>query len=517
MSDPDNTKVTKQTFATKEMPTQSSRARMVTLTGPDSGRIYRFKSEACIGRDYDCEVRLDAPDASRRHAQLTQTAAGDWVIEDLGSRNGTWANGMPVDGVKQVEFGDRIQIGGNTIFIFTHYDHLEEQVLQLQKMQSIGQLAGEVAHDFKNLLSVVISNVDYLRRATADGTLKPDEFQECLTEMDEVSRQAVDLTSRLLGFSRQTKGNESPVDLSALASEVLKLCERTFDSSIVLNDRVGVDLWTLGDRGQLHSALMNLCINARDAMPEGGELEVRIQKQLVDGSGLLTVPLPSAGNYVILSVKDSGQGMDEATCERAFEPFFTTKGDQGTGLGLATVFGVVKNHGGHVEVDSEVGEGTTFRIFLPSHDETIEHAATFHDNPTPVAEPDIEANTVMVVDDEDPVRLALSRMLQSMGYTVLTARDGMEAVGFYERHQRQIVMVVLDMVMPELDGEETFVILRKMNPNVKVLITSGWSLDDKLEQLKALGINGYLPKPYSEQELYDAINDAMGGPAATLD
>ena len=506
MTKPDNPDVTKPSFVTREMPTQTNRVRLVTLTGPDSGRVYRFREAVSVGRDYDCEVRLEAVDVSRCHARITRLASGDWTIEDKGSRNGTWVNGLPIDELQTLEFGDRVQIGGHTIFIFTHYDHLEEQMLQMQKMESIGQLAGEVAHDFKNLLSVVNSNVDFLTAQSKDGKLEQDELLECLGEMKEVTREAVALTSRLLGFSRQGLGEEAPVDLSTLSGEVVKLCQRTFDDNVAVEESVLPDLWANGDCHQLHQAVMNLCLNARDAMPEGGLLEVSVQRQQIDGLGLLSVPLPAAGNYVVLEVKDSGGGMDEETRERAFEPFFTTKGEGGTGLGLATVFAVVKNHGGHVELDSAVGKGTVFRIYLPALDDSNEHGDTFHNIPTPVMEAEVDANIILLVDDDEAVRLVTSRMLKMYGYEVLVARDGMEAVGFFEQHQHDILMVVMDMMMPELNGIETYNVLKKMKPSVRVLVVSGFFTPENKEMLMEAGVRGMLPKPYDAETLHAAIN-----------
>ena len=491
------------------MPAQTNRVRLVTLTGPDSGRVYRFREEVVVGRDYDCVVRLEAPDVSRNHARICRLASGDWTIEDLQSRNGTWVNGLPIEELQSLEFGDRIQIGGHTILIFTHYDHLEEQMLQMQKMESIGQLAGEVAHDFKNLLSVVNSNVDFLSAQSRDGKLEQDELLECLAEMKDVTKEAVALTSRLLGFSQQSKGEESPVDVSTLSSDVVKLCQRTFDSTVKVEESILEDLWANGDRHQLHQALMNLCLNARDAMPDGGLLEVSVQRQQIDGLGLLTVPLPAAGNYVVIEVKDSGVGMDEETRERAFEPFFTTKEKEGTGLGLANVFGVVKSHGGHVELDSAAGKGTVFRIYLPSLDEGDDHTDTFLNAPTPVMEAEIEANTVLLVDDDEAVRLVTSRMLKLYGYEVLVARDGMEAVGFFEQHQNDIVMVVMDMMMPELNGLDTFKVLKKMNPGVRVLVISGFFDDENKQTLMEEGVRGLLPKPYDAETLHAAINKIL--------
>ena len=508
MTKPGDPDITKQSFVTREMPAPTNRVRLVTLTGPDSGRVYRFQDEVLLGRDYECEVRLEAGDVSRQHARISRVASGDWILEDLGSRNGTWVNGLPIEDIHALEFGDRVQIGGHTIFIFTHHDNLEEQMLQMQKMESIGKLAGQVAHDFKNLLTVVNSNVDFLARSSQDGSLQAAEMMECLGEMKEATKEAVELTGRLLGFSRQSKGEETPVDISTLARDVVKLSRRTFEAEIAVNEQILPDVWATGDRNQLHQALMNLCLNAGDAMPEGGVLDVSVQKQQIDGLGLLDVPLPTAGNYLVIEIKDSGEGMDEDTRERAFEPFFTTKGEQGTGLGLATVFNVIKNHGGHIELDSAVGRGTVFRIYLPSLEEPDEGADTFINMPTPVIDA-VEANTVLLVDDEEAIRLVTARMLKLYGYEVLVARDGIEAVGFFEEHQSEIILVIMDLMMPGIHGRDTILVLQKMNPDVRVLVISGYLEADDERQLREAGVKAVLAKPFDVEALHAAISRAL--------
>ncbi len=489
----------------------SNRARLILLTGTDFGRVYRVSDEVVIGRDRDADVRVDVPDVSRRHVRLWHEPSGAWRLEDLDSRNGTNVNGLPVDGLSPLSFGDRIQIGGTLLFIFTHYDHLEEQVFQLQKMDSVGQLASGVAHDLKNLLAAVVNNVDYIQDALEEPEPPKDEMFECIHEMKEAIRRTVKLTERLLGFSRPCKEEEHPTDVAAVIQEVVRLCRRSFPKDVKIEVALSGGLLVMGDSNQLHQALMNLCINARDAMPDGGDLLVEAKAIRFDTLGLLDLPLSEPGEYVVITVTDTGTGMDENTRRRAFDHFFTTKEPKkGTGLGLAMVFAIVNNHGGRLQLESEQGKGTTFRIFLPTLDGSDDHQTTYR-LPT-LKSQDEEAdgaNTILVADDEEGIRIALERVLRKLGYEVLLAEDGQQALKLYEEHVRNIRLVLLDVVMPNLGAEEIFNILKTFNPHIRVLLISGSVKPDDVEHLLEAGAKGFLAKPFEAKGLQEAITSAL--------
>ena len=490
----------------------TNRARLILLTGTDFGRVFRVCDEVIIGRDPEADLRMDIPDVSRKHVRLWHKPSGQWMAEDLDSRNGTQLNGLPLEGRHELSFGDRIQVGGTLLFIFTHYDHLEEQVLQLQKMDSIGQLASGVAHDLKNLLAAVINNVDYISDALEDPTPPKDEMFECIGEMREAIKRTVKLTERLLGYSRPCKEEEHPTDVAAVIQEVVRLSHRTFPKNINIELSLPGSLLVMGDSNQIHQALMNLCINARDAMPEGGDLLVEASTEMIDTQGLLDVPLSTPGEYVVITVSDSGSGMDEDTRQRAFDHFFTTKeAKKGTGLGLAMVFAIVNNHGGRVQLESEEGVGTTFRIFLPTLEGSDDNHTTYRLPTVRSVDEDDSANTILVADDEEGIRVAFQRVLKKLGYEVLLAKDGQEALKLYEEQVRHIKLVLLDVKMPNLGAEEIFNILKTFNPHVRVLLISGSVKLEEVRHLLDAGAKGFLGQPFEAKVLQEAISAALEG------
>ncbi len=491
-------------------PAASNKARLILLTGADFGRMYRITSQVIIGRDQDAGIRLDVPDVSRMHSRLWHLPSGQWMVEDLDSRNGTQINGLPVEGKHTLTFGDRIQVGGTLLFVFTHYDHLEEQVLQLQKMDSVGQLASGVAHDLKNLLAAVVNNVDFIAEALIEPEPPKEDIFECITEMKEAITRTVKLTERLLGFSRPGKEEEHPTDVSAVIQEVVRLSRRSFPKDIEIDVSLQGGLLVMGDSNQLHQALMNLCINARDAMSGGGKLILDARTMRFDTVGLLDVPLSEPGDYVVVTVSDNGEGMDEDTRRRAFDHFFTTKeAKKGTGLGLAMVFAIVNNHGGRLQLESVKGEGTTFRIFLPTMDSTDDNQTTYR-LPTVTSPEEAEgANTILVADDEEGIRVAMERLLRKLGYEVLLARDGQETLKLYEEHVRQIKLVILDVRMPHLGAEDLFNILKTFNPHVRVMVMSGSVKESEVRHLMTAGAKGFIAKPFETRTLQEGISAAL--------
>ena len=490
--------------------TSSNKARLILLTGSDFGRVFRIGQEVVLGRDQEADVRLDVPDVSRKHVRLWQEPSGKWMVEDLQSRNGTQVNGLPLDGRQQLSFGDRVQIGGTLLFVFTHYDHLEEQVLQLQKMDSVGQLASGVAHDLRNLLAAVVNNVDYISDALEDPDPPKAEMLECIDEMREAIKRTVKLTERLLGFSRPGKEEEHPTDVAAVIQEVVRLSRRSFPKTIEIELALEGGLLVMGDSNQLHQALMNLCINARDAMPDGGQLLLEAQTMRFDTVGLMDVPLSEPGDYVVITVSDTGHGMDEETKRRAFDHFFTTKdAKKGTGLGLAMVFAIINNHGGRLQLESAEGEGTTFNIFLPTMDGSDDNHSTYRLPTIQTADEDQGANTILVVDDEEGIRVALDRVLTKLGYDVLLAKDGQDALRLYEENVSQVRVVLLDVKMPNLGAEEIFNILKTFNPHIRVVLLSGSVKANEIRHILDAGAKIFLPKPFETRALQQAIIDAL--------
>ena len=487
-------------------------ARLVELVGARTGRVHRLSAaEAIIGRDEEVGIRIDAHDVSRRHASIRQDDAGEWILEDLGSRNGTLVNGRPIASAS-LAFGDHVQLGCSVLFVFTYYDQLEEQILQVQRMESMGSLAGGVAHDFNNLLSVLIGNIDFLEQRRRLGDIDDTLLRECLSEMRDAAGRSEQLIRQLLRFARPSTGAVTNVDCSRLLADVAGLCRRTFGPAIELEVAAAPHLLVYGDAAQLHQVFMNLFINARDAMPTGGRLEVNVSLRALDGEALGGVPFLAPGPFLRVEVRDSGHGMDEETQARVFEPFFTTKqADKGTGIGLSTVYALVRKHGGHIQVRSLAGQGTTFIVYLPAVQPGVQRQST---KPADHLADQAEAfllggSTVLLVDDDPAVLRTTGRLLGQIGFDVLEATSGEEAIGLFNKRRREIELVILDILMPGMGGEETLQRLRAIDATVRVLLISGRVDSDAVAPLLAAGAHGFLPKPCGATALRHAIDRVL--------
>ncbi len=383
----------------------------------------------------------------------------------------------------------------------TEQKELEAQILQAQKMESIGTLAGGIAHDFNNLLGGILGYASLMKMKLKEG----DDLYKPVTMIEKSATRAAELTSQLLGFARSGKYDERLVDLNNLVDETLSILDRTFDKAIEIKKHLEVSLPPVkGDPGQLQQILMNLCINAADAMPEGGQLILETLVENVKANSVQTALELRPGSYVTLSVTDTGVGMDKDTVERIFDPFFTTKEvGKGTGLGLSMVYGVVKNHGGTVNVYSEEGQGTTFRVFLPVSAGKKEEIKGDH------AQPFGGSEKILVVDDEEQIRTMAKDMLEGFGYSVTIVETGTEAAQIFEEQQGNFEMVLLDMVMPGMSGEKTLIKLREIDPEIKVLLTSGFSQSGRASEILKQGANDFIQKPYQVSELMLKIRSLL--------
>jgi two-component system cell cycle sensor histidine kinase/response regulator CckA len=476
-------------------------ARIVVLGGSLAGEKYSIDGELTLGRGFDVDVKIDDTLASRRHARIFQHANGSYIIEDLQSRNGTQVNGNPIS--RQVlNYGDRIQIG-TSLLLFAHHDPMEEQVAHRRKLEAIGRLGTGVAHDFNNLLGAVSSSVDFLTNLERDTKLGHPEVREALNDIRSAAKAATEMTSRLLGFAREVEHQREQVNLSDLCDGAVELARHTFHRSIRVESRIEHGLEVMGDRGQLHQLLMNLLINARDAMPSGGTLSVTARK--ASGADLDGAPLNPLVAHALLTVKDTGVGMDAETRERAFDPFFTTKGEVGAGLGLAAVYEIARSHNGHVKVRSAPNEGSAFEVVLPLSGERR----------LQVTEPSIPAIVpqtqllILLVDDEDVVRRSAGRVVRQSGHRVLFARSGQEALQIYSETQPRPDLVLMDLNMPGMTGDQAFRELKRIDPQAPVVFVSGY-WDTALErELREGGALGFVQKPYEAATLRDAIVQAM--------
>jgi PAS domain S-box-containing protein len=382
---------------------------------------------------------------------------------------------------------------------------IEEHLEHSRKMEAIGQLAGGVAHDFNNILMGIMGNAELLAVLLPEGSKEAERAREILG----ASEKAAAVTRQLLTFSRKGSFTTELVDLREVVRSVINLISRSIDRRIEVDYRaMDEPAAVMADPSQIENAILNLAVNARDAMPDGGHLVVTVGRTVIDPESLeaLSDELV-AGDYVEVTVRDTGIGIPEDLQDRIFDPFFTTKGPgQGTGLGLATAYGCVRNHKGRITVSSEPGLGSEFRVVLPMCDAASDAGAESFE------QPELEAGEghLMVVDDESMVREILRESLQSLGYRVTTCRDGAEALERYRSEGAEIDLVVLDLIMPKLNGADVFRELRKVNPGVRVLLSSGFSPDAESQQLIEEGALGFLVKPFTLGELAETVRHALG-------
>lgn len=377
---------------------------------------------------------------------------------------------------------------------------LEDQLRQSQKLEGIGLLAGGVAHDFNNILTGILGYANMLEPDAVPGST----MQEGLHVIQQAAERAAELTKQLLSFARRGKRQNTTVDLNSTILEVVSLLTRTVNKNINVTEHFDTDQATvLGDPGQLQQIVLNLAINGRDAMPQGGSLTFRTWRQTFDTEQLMAHTGAEPGVFVALSVADTGIGIEKKNLRRIFEPFFTTKeAGQGTGMGLAMVYGIVKGHKGFIDVDSEIGKGATFTVYIPATDvlPTMAHAADL---------PRKGHGLILIVDDEEVVRKLAREMLRRAGYTVVTAAGAKEAVTWYRAHPHKADLVIIDMVMPGMDGQECFKAIKAIDPNVRAILSTGYGLDGHAQDTLDTGMVGYVQKPYHMQDLVTAVADAL--------
>jgi two-component system cell cycle sensor histidine kinase/response regulator CckA len=388
-----------------------------------------------------------------------------------------------------------------TVSDITERKELEAQLRHVQKMESIGRLAAGIAHDFNNLLTPIGGFAELLLGKAPEGSKQ----HEYLRQIKVAARRAADLTGQLRLFTRQMRGERRSVQLNSLVEETCDLLAHSISKKIVIGLRLEPELWVVGaDPSQLSQVLMNLGVNARDAMPDGGTLTLETRNVTLDEDYARMALEAQPGRYVRLSVSDTGCGMSPEVQARLFEPFFTTKEmAEGTGLGLAMVYGIVKGHDGFIQVYSEEGRGSTFHVYLPAMEGALEERKVEEwDLPT-------GTETILVVDDEEGVLALGQAALEPCGYTVLMAEDGVQALEVYQTHREEIALVVLDVIMPQMSGLECLRRLREMDPQVKVLISTGYTARDLAQELVAEGALGVVGKPFQVQDFATAVRGAI--------
>jgi two-component system cell cycle sensor histidine kinase/response regulator CckA len=385
---------------------------------------------------------------------------------------------------------------GNDI---TERKRLQRQLRQAHKMEAIGTLAGGIAHDFNNLLTGILGNVSLM-------LMDIDSSHPHYPRLKNIQKQVqsgAKLTSHMLGYARKGKYEVKPIDLNGLVKQTSEVFRRT-RKEIAIHRELAEDLFAIeADQGQIEQVLLNLFVNSADAMPGGGDLTLKTTNTIhKDIKGELYDPRP--GNYVQLTVTDNGTGMDKKSQERIFDPFFTTKEmGRGTGLGLASAYGIIKAHGGYIDVESKKGHGTTFHIYLPASDKEVRKATK---RPVEIFR---APGTVLLVDDEQVILEVGQDLLEAMGYRIITAKDGKEAVEVYRKNREEIDIVVLDMVMPNMGGGEAYDHIKEINPDVRVLLSSGFSIDGEAAEILERGCDGFIQKPFTMKQLSKEIRQIL--------
>ena len=390
-----------------------------------------------------------------------------------------------------------------------------EQLMQAQKMETVGTLAGGLAHDFNNMLGGIIGSISLMDYKLNRGSIEIPELKKHIETMKESGNRASILVSQLLSLSRKQELNLSNVDLNNSIKNVIKICESSFDKSVkIIPNYLESPAVIKADPTQIEQALLNFCVNAEHSMTImrnhdqqwGGKILISLRKIRIDSFFKLTHPEAKEGYYYNLSVKDSGVGMDSNTISKMYNPFFTTKEKgEGSGLGLSMVYNIIIQHGGFIDVYSELETGTSFHIYLPVLKDYDDNTKT----PEP-AHTILKGNgVVLVIDDEELMRNVASEILRTCGYDVLTAENGFEGIDLYRKNKEKIKVILLDMAMPKMSGKEAYIRLKEINPDIKVILSSGFQQDKRVQDVLKLGVNSFIQKPYTLEILSKAVDKLL--------
>jgi PAS domain S-box-containing protein len=465
--------------------------------------LYGWGPEEVLGRQvYEIISRHGTPPEAQKAAARI-AADESWIGEyELKRRDGTTFPASVVISPIHDQSGALVGKVGLS-YDLTPRKELEEQLRQAQKMEAVGRLAGGVAHDFNNLLTAIRGNVEMaLLELTPSSPIRAE-----LDQVRQAAETASSMTQQLLTFSRRQAHAPRVVELNRLVDNNVRLLRRLLGSAIEIETKLAPDLWPVRvDAGQVDQLLMNLAVNARDAMPRGGVLRVTTHNHEISSDHDTGHPGVLRGRYVALTVSDTGTGIDEAVRAKIFEPFFTTKElGQGTGLGLSTVYGIVQQSGGFIEVESEPGRGSTFRILLPQVDQA--------DVTVPVEEaqpaPDGGGETVLLVDDQAPVRILANRLLQRLGYRVIEARDGVEALELASEFPGAIHLLLTDLTMPRMGGRDLARRLSEARPGTRVIFMSGYTDGGALPEAVGSLPAAFIAKPFTLQLLASTVRKSL--------
>lgn len=469
----------------------------ITYWNRGAERIYGWSSAEAVGQIAGELLKLDSFGVTEAWRQLL--ANGFWMGE-LTSCNkaghevlieATWTLVRTADGQPKAIFTTSVDI--------TNARKLQQQVARTQRIESLGTLASGVAHDLNNILTPIMVSISLLKEQAHDP-----KFAHLLAGLDNSTQRGAQLVKQILTFGRVAKGERVPLNVREIAREIEQLVHETFPKSIQLEINAPEKLWhVIGDHTQLHQVLLNLAINARDAMPAGGKLTFSFENHTIDPIYAGLNPVARPGPHLLIQVVDTGSGISQKIIGKIFDPFFTTKPPgTGTGLGLSTSLGIIKSHGGFINVYSEPGKGSTFKIYLPAQasGEQAEQQAVSQSG-LPLDHNEL----ILFVDDEQVIRTVVQKILERHGYRVLTAANGAEAVSLYAAQGREIAVVITDMHMPIMDGPATIIALQTLNPRVKIIGSSGLAANGGVAKAASAGVRHFLPKPYTAEKMLHTI------------
>jgi PAS domain S-box-containing protein len=464
-------------------------------------RVYGWAREEVVGRNID--PLLYADERRFKEANALTLCQGEWQgeLQHLTKDRPAITVETRWTLIRDNEGRPKTVLAINTDI--TEKKKIEAQFMRAQRMESLGTLAGGIAHDLNNILAPIMMSIDILALTITDPQAKT-----ILTTIETSAKRGADIVRQVLSFARGLEGQRIEVQARDLLKDLETIIKDTFPKNIRLHFSISNEPWiVLGDPTQLHQVLLNLCVNARDAMPNGGRLTVGVENCVLDEQYLAMNIQARAGRYVMISVTDTGTGMARELLDKIFEPFFTTKAlNKGTGLGLSTVMAVVKSHQGVINVYSEPDQGTTFKVYLPAVESSVETRKDRSEQPGLFRG---NGETILVVDDEASILTITSQTLQAFGYRVLTATDGADAVATYAQHRDEIALVLTDMTMPVMDGAATIYALLRINPTVKVIAASGLVANGGVAKLSGAGIQHFLIKPYTASALLETIRAAL--------
>jgi len=472
----------------------------VTYWNKSAERLYGWTAAEAVGR-LVTEIKDHGTDAFlQAFEKVTQTGEWDGELQQV-AKDG---RKLTVEGrwtlLRDAAGQPRSILVINTDI--TERKEVEKQLLRAQRMESLGTLAGGIAHDLNNALTPIMMSIELLKLHEQDPLR-----MGVLATIENSARRGADMVRQVLSFSRGVEGQRVEIQAGHLLKGIEKIASETFHKNIRVSSDVPANLWSvLGDPTQIHQMLLNLCVNARDAMLNGGVLNLSASNQLLDGQCAAMIPGAKPGPYVLIELEDTGTGMPPDVMDRIFEPFFTTKElGKGTGLGLSSALAIIKSHHGFIRASSELHKGSKFQVYLPARMAEASVAAP----PVQTEIPHGNGELVLLIDDEEPVRHITGQTLESFGYRVLPAVDGVEASTLYAAHKEQVAVVLTDMMMPVMDGPATIQVLLRMNPNVRIIAASGLSVKDMVAKATSAGVTDFIPKPYTAETLLRMLHKVL--------